>query len=119
MDTKFADCGAIRGCVETHENVEGRSQDAGVGAGVGVGVGVGAGVGVGVGARVGVGVGVGTVVGVPATGALVEVPEAPPPQADTHTLSRPTAMIRAASGNLPAPAVFATVFDTFTPLLTC
>jgi len=32
MDTKSADCGAIRGCVEAHENVEGRSQVVCVGA---------------------------------------------------------------------------------------
>jgi len=36
METKSADCGAIRACVETHENVEGKSQDVGVGVGVGV-----------------------------------------------------------------------------------
>ena len=93
----------------------------GTGVGVGTGVAVGAGVAVGTGVAVGAGVGagVGTVVGVPAAGAPADVPDAPPPQADTHRLSRPTAMMRVASGNLLGPSVFATVFDTFTPLLIC
>ena len=73
METKSGDCGAIRACVETQENVDGRSHDVGVGAGVvgagvvGVGV-VGVGV-VGVGV---VGVGVVGVVGVGVVGAVVE-----------------------------------------------
>src|SRR4051812_40319164 len=104
MDTKLGAWGAIRGCVETHEGVDGRSQcgagaggggggGGGTGTGTGTGTGAGAGAGVGAGAGTGAGAGAGAGAGV---GAAANWPaELPPPHAASRNGANADALVAA------------------------